>query len=191
MIKRILISLLLFLVLIFLIIGGINFLDYVGLISKEEQIYPYLSKLPFIGKFFLPKRIISVDLLKEEELRKLREEIESRWQALEEKEKILANKEEELKEKEAKLLALEDELRNKEKVLEERIAVYEDKERRWQRLAIYYQKMQPKRAAEILAGLDDQTIINILMRMREEVVAITLMEMDPKRAAELTRKMVR
>jgi flagellar motility protein MotE (MotC chaperone) len=170
------------------IVGAVYILDKMEIFDKEEVIYPKLAKIPGIGKMFTKKAIPYYEA-KEEELRNLKRSIDIRWKELEEKEARLIEKEKELKEREKNLLLREESLQRKKQALEERLAEYEQEERRWKKLAIYYSNMSPDQAAAILENLDDQTIIEIFSRMKDASVAVTLMKMDTKRAAELSRKM--
>ncbi|MEW6103170.1 MAG: hypothetical protein AB1630_05055 [bacterium] len=170
------------------IIGAIYVLDKVGVFNKEEVIYPKLATIPGIGKFFTPKKI-PFEVIKKEEIRNLKESVDKRFEEISEKEEKLKEKEERLEEKEKDVAFREDALLKKQSALEERIKVYEDEEKRWQKLALYYSSMSPDQAAKILQDLDDQTVISIFMRMKDSAVAVCLMKMDTKRAAELSRKM--
>lgn len=178
----------LLLLMVLSIIGSIYILDKVGVFNKEEVIYPKLSLIPGIGKFFTPKKI-PFEVMEKEELRNLKESIDKRFEEISEKEQRLNEKEENLEIKEKEIAAREEIVLKKEEALEERIKEYEDEEKRWQKLATYYSSMKPDQAASILQNLDDQTVIAIFMRMKDTAVAVCLMKMDPKRAAELSRKM--
>lgn len=172
------------------IIGAIYILDKVGVFNKEEVIYPKLAGIPGVGKFFAPKKIL-FEVAEKEEIRNLKESIDKRFEELSEKEERLKEKEENLDKKEKDIVAREEVILKKEEALEERIKEYENEEKRWQKLALYYSSMSPDQAASILQNLDDQTVIAIFMRMKDTAVAVCLMKMDPKRAAELSRKMTK
>jgi flagellar motility protein MotE (MotC chaperone) len=57
-------------------------------------------------------------------------------------------------------------------------------------LAGYYSNMKVKKAAAIMAELDDETIIGILANMGAETAAGIIGELDPVKAAVLTKKML-
>ena len=57
-------------------------------------------------------------------------------------------------------------------------------------LAGYYSNMKVKKAAAIMAELDDETIIGILSNMGSETAAGIIGELDPVQAAVLTKKML-
>jgi hypothetical protein len=180
----------LFLLFLALIIAGGFILDFLGLLNFRAMIYPYLGKVPLIGTYFVP-RIEPWEVIKEEELRRLRASIEERWRMLEEREEKLARDREELAKLEEELKLEREELQAQREALRERIVKYEEEEERLKRLASYYQRMRPAEAASILQELDDMTIINIFRHMPEGTVSIILMNMVPSRAAEITRKMSR
>jgi flagellar motility protein MotE (MotC chaperone) len=171
------------------VIGAIYTLDKMEVFDKEKVIYPKLAKIPGIGKAFSEKQV-PYEAAKEEDLRNLKEAIEAKWGELEKEEIKFKEKEEEFNKREKELLAKEDSLLKKKQALEERTAQYEQEERKWTKLAIYYSNMSPDQAASILENLDDQTIIGIFSRMKDSSVAVTMMKMDKKRAAELSRKLV-
>ncbi|HAW50341.1 TPA: hypothetical protein DCX16_05285 [bacterium] len=170
------------------IIGAIYVLDKVGVFNKEEVIYPRLSKIPHVGKFFAEKHVVFEEVEKEE-LRNLKESIDRKMAELKEKEERLLERERRLIEKEKEIAGLEKGLNVKKHAFEERLALYEDEERKWQKLALYYSNMSPDQAASILQNLDDSTVISIFRRMKDSAVSVCLMKMEPKRAAELSRKM--
>lgn len=165
-----------------LIIGGLFLLDYIGIIKGEE----ILSKIPGFGK--KPTKITWA-MLEEEELQKVRDSIEERLKVLKKEETELEVREKNINSREKELKLWEAKLTEEERLFEERIAQYKDEEAKLNKVAKYYQGMNPREAALILEKLDDLTVINILRRMKDETVAITLMKMSPERAADISRKM--
>jgi flagellar motility protein MotE (MotC chaperone) len=159
-----------------------------GVISKEEQIYPYLGKLPFIGKYFYPP-IITYEIKEKEELRELKAAIDARLEELKLKEADLKEKEEELKRREEELNAFEEDLYAREEAILQKIKAYEDEEKKWQKQVTYFSSMSPDAAAKILSAMKDEDVIEILRRMKEPIVAATFMKMAPERAAQIARKM--
>jgi len=177
-------------ILIGLLIGSVYLLDALGIYDKEKAIYPRLAKIPGIGSFFAPPKI-TYEEVKKEELRKLKEVIDSKLDELEHKKEKLAIKEQDLKKRDEELSLLEDELQRKKEALEKRETIFEDQEAKWQKLVLYYEGMKPDAAAAILSEMDDQIVIEIFRRMKKSQVAIVMMKMDPKRAGEISRKMSR
>jgi len=173
-------------ILIGLLIGSVYLLDVLGIYDKENV----LPKIPGIGKIFAPHKI-TYEEIKKEELRKLKEVIDSELAELEFKKEKLALKEKKLKKRDKELSLLEEEFQRKKQALEKRESIYEDREAKWQKLVDYYNDMKPDAAAAILSQMDDQIVIEIFQRMKKSQVAIIMMKMDPKRASEISRKMSR
>lgn len=177
-------------ILIGLLIGSVYLLDVLGIYDKEKAIYPKLAKIPGLGSLFAPPKI-TYEEVKKEELRKLKEVIDSKLDELEHKKKKLVGKEQNLKKRDKELSLLEDELQRKKEALEKRETIYNDQEAKWQKLVSYYEDMKPDVAAAILSEMDDQIVIEIFRRMKKSQVSIVMMKMDPKRAGEISRKMSR
>lgn len=183
MAKKSLISTILLIILnIGLIIGGLFLLDYMGIIESEKV----FSKVPGFGE---ESTKIAWTKLEEEELQKVRDSIEEELKALKKKETELEVREGDIIKREKELKLWEEKLAEEERLFEESTAQYKDEEAKLNKIAQYYQNMNPREAALILEKLDDLTVIDILKRMKDETVAITLMKMDPKRAGEISRKM--
>jgi flagellar motility protein MotE (MotC chaperone) len=163
------------------------FLDYVGILSLEELLYEKGAKIPFL-KRFVPKKVTYL-VLEEERLQHLAASLREKERTLRELEEKIKKKEEELSNKEKELSGYEAQLAREREALERKIGLYEDREKRFNDLATYFQGMSPDMAARILQGLDDPIVIEILRRMEDKTVAMTLMKMDPERAASLTRRM--
>lgn len=177
---------------LFLLIGvlifGVYFLDSIKVISKEEDIYPHLGKLPIVGKYFVTP-VITYEVAEMEELRELKRAIDIRLAELNSKIKEINKKEEELKQKEEELLAFEEELLEREEALLAKKRAYEEEEKKWQKQVLYFSSMSPDAAAKILSAMEDEDVIEILRRMDEPIVAATFMKMLPERAATIARKM--
>ncbi|MEW6096993.1 MAG: hypothetical protein AB1567_10815 [bacterium] len=173
-------------ILIGLLIGSVYLFDILGILDKERV----LVKIPGIGRLFAPPKI-TYEEVKKEELRKLKEVIDSNLAELEHKKQELIAKEKKLKERDIQLSLLEEEFQRKKQAFEKKEAIYEDEEAKWQKLVDYYEGMKPDAAASILSQMDDQIVIEIFQRMKKSQVAIIMMKMDPKRASEISRKMSR
>lgn len=63
------------------------------------------------------------------------------------------------------------------------------KDERIQRLARIFSSMRPEQAASIGQNLDDSTLIQILMTMREREAAKVLSSIEPDRAARISHKL--
>ncbi|MDI6703077.1 MAG: hypothetical protein QME40_00095 [bacterium] len=173
-----------------LLIGGAYLLDYLGIISLTETLIPHLVKVPYLGRFFIEKEI-PLEVLKEEELRKLEISLEEKGKELELKKARLKKVEEDLVKKRKELAVLEKGLYEQIKGLKKKEEAYQDREKNLRDLATYLQGMPPVASAKILEEMDDLLVIDILRRMEERNVAAVMMKMDPKKASEISRKMSR
>jgi len=144
----------------------------------------FIKNIPIIGKVLTEdqkdKKEQSVD--KAAELA----EIERLKLELEDAEAIIADLEEENSELKRQLSATENERDVLKAVNEENSARTEQ----LKQLAKYYSNMKTKKAAAIMAELNDDTIIGILSNMKDETAASIIGEFEPQRAASLTQKML-
>ena len=172
-----------------LVVSGLLWLDHMGVVNFKGNVYPKLATLPLVGRFFTPPAYVWEDFRKEE-LRKLNDSIVLKLEEFKVKEEELKEREENLVKREEGFVQREEDFMNKTWALEERMAQYEDEEKKLGKLVSYYENMNPDAAAKILAEMDDLDAIEILRRMRDETVAVIFMNMYPKRAGELSRKMM-
>ena len=105
---------------------------------------------------------------------------------LENAEAVIVNLEEENSELKQQLSVVEKE-RNELKAVNEENSTRTEQ---LQQLAEYYSNIRVKKAAAIMAELDDDTIIGILSNMGDETAAGIIGELEPQRAAVLTKKML-
>lgn len=96
----------------------------------------------------------------------------------------LAKKEKELKDWQTKLEKREADVNKKLLVIEQA------QSNRIVQLAKLYDNMDPSAAAQVIAGIDDETIIQVLPRMKTQNAASVLAQMQPQRAAMLSKKMI-
>lgn len=163
-------------------------LQHSGIYDVKGEAQPYLNKLPFVGYSVAEERLSPAELQKRE--------LERIQEAIAEKEQILANKELELSERE-KGIRQENELleqrrrqiREIETKLAEQARIEEDRGRRLTRLVEIYTVMPPDAAAKQLELQDEELAIDILQRMKSDVVAIILSQMGKDKASSITTKM--
>ena len=115
-----------------------------------------------------------------EDLRKRRSQIETREQALDQREATLAAAEKRLTERVAELAALQNRLQDLEKDLKERDAA------NWQGMVKTYEAMRPRAAAAIFNALEKSVLVELLDRMKPAKTALVLAAMDPEKARQLT-----
>ncbi len=71
--------------------------------------------------------------------------------------------------------------------LEESWEEIEDREERIRQIARIYSQMKPDEAATVLTELDDDLVIELVLRWEDRFAARVLAEMDSQRSARLTR----
>lgn len=181
---------------IFLVLSGLLWVDYLGLINIREDIYPQLAKIPGLNAL-VPKRVEDPYLLTREERRK--EEIAKRieWEKIKEYERKLKEKELQLKEKEQSLEEYEKRLKAKEKEIDKKYKEKESYKQKIQLQAKYFVSMPPEDAVKRLEKMEDLLVIDILKEIeaqaaaegKQSLVPYFLKLMNPDRATEIQRKM--
>jgi flagellar motility protein MotE (MotC chaperone) len=184
-------------VLLVVIVAGFWWFDRINLFDYRSFIYPFLSKVPWLGSFFAPA---PSELLTErgrvgEELDKQREAIELAERDLIKKEMELSQKEAELKKREEELEARLQEVALAQKALSEERAKHDNLEKNLQEIAELFASLPPENAVERLEKLDDLQLIDVLRKMEEigrsRNVVRMLSLMDAERASVIARKMLR
>lgn len=193
-------SLVLIVIILILIVGGLLWFDYLGIVhvkSVFSPVYKILGKSPQTTQTATQSKPL-ISNLDEDRLKKQRE----------------ANEifKEELDKREADILALENqnaqiaaELAEREKNQEERektfnltVKKYDDKNINVEQIAKNLNGMRPQAAVDILIAMDDQTVIDVLRKVEEiaagggtsSMVSYWLSLMPSDRAAEIQRKMI-
>ena len=149
---------------------------YFGLLNPPQVI----KDIPYLNKMLIANNNEKAPLPELSEVDKLRMELEDAKAAVERLEDENAELGQQLTEAEKErdsLKAHNEELNTKSAQL--------------QQLAEYYKEMKVKRAAAIMAELDDDTIVGILTNMGNETAAGIIAELDPQRAAVLTKKILK
>jgi len=181
-----------------LIIGGLIWLDYLGLIEVKEQMAPITSLFGIkprstVEEPFSPM-LLDADRLSKEHLAITveRRDLESQMEELRLREARLDQKESELKEKE---LSLEE----KQKSLIEALSQYDNKVANLEQSALYMMGMPPNEAVSIMNEYDVRDLVDLLRTSErlsqeageESLVAYWLSIMpDRVRAAEIQRLLV-
>ena len=172
---------------VFLLLWSVQ---YAGIYDVKGAVQPLLARLPFVGYTVAEERLTPAELQKRE--------LERIQEAIAEKEQVLANKELELSEREKSLMheseMLEQrrrQIREIENKLAEQARLEESRDRRLNRLVEIYTAMPPYAAAKQLEGQEDGLVVDLLQRMRADIVAIILAQMPRERATALTLKMGR
>lgn len=181
-----------------LIIGGLIWLDYLGLVEVKEQMAPITSLFGIeprstIEEPFSPM-LLDSDRLSKERLAMTveRRSLEAKIEELRLREASLDQKESELKEKE---LSLEE----RQKSLIEALSQYDNKVANLEQTALYMMGMPPNEAVSIMNEYDVRDLVDLLRTSErlsreageESLVAYWLSIMSDKvRAAEIQRLLV-
>ncbi len=168
------------LLVVLLLISGAFAAMYFDVVKPPQ----FIKNIPIIGKVLTEDQKDKKDkgVVEDPELA----EIERLKLELEDAEALIADLEEENSELKRQLNAVEKERDELKAVNEENSARTEQ----LKQLAHYYSNMKTKKAAAIMAELDDNTIIGILSNMKDETAAGIIGELEPQRAASLTQKML-
>ena len=187
---------LLTLLVIGLVVGGLLWFDYLGLIDVKDRFAPALGLVGVEERSEIgdPDDVMLMDKLR---LEKLREAIEMRESALENEREQLEEERLALEEEAQEIDQRISEVEEREVSLNERLNRYENRRAVLVQNSRDLTSMRPDDAVEILLGYDDQLLIDTL-RVTEELaqqagelslVSVWLSRFPAERAAEIQRKM--
>lgn len=179
-----------------LLVGGIFWFDYLGLMDMPGLVQ---SGMRLVGlqraePVETPEDTLLLDELR---LQKEREAVQLREAQLDQREQELSEQELELKEIRQNLETREAELEERENSLNQRLERYENRRAVLEQNVRDLTSMRPDDAVAILSQYDDQLLIDTL-RMTEEMaqqagevslVSVWLSRLGADRAAEIQRKM--
>lgn len=189
---------LLFLIII-LILGGLLWFDFLGVIRVKSLFNPLYGVLHLERQTSVTatqSKPLTADL-DQDRLDKQREALDIYRQELEKREAETTGSE-------GKNAQLAQELADREKNLEERektfnnmVKMYDDRNLNIEAIAANLEGMQPQRAVDILVAMDDQIVIDVLRKVTERaqnngtasMVPYWLSLMPSDRAAVIQRKM--
>lgn len=184
------------LLVLFLLAGGTIWFDYLGLIDATNLLSPVFRLVGIEAADDVPEPDDAA-LLDTARLEKREEALSERSAALETRGEELAQLEEELESRRQELDAREQELAERENSLNQRVQQFENRRAMLEQNVQTLTSMRPEDAVEILAGYDDQLLIDTL-RVTEELaqeagelslVSVWLAELPPERVATIQRKM--
>ena len=179
-----------------LVLGGLVWFDYLGIIDAQQMLSPIFTLIR--GE----KVVVDTEdplLLEKERLTKQLEALSIRSEELAAAEQELQADQAEINQMVEQLEEREQALEDREKVFNERVKAFENRRENLRQNAEYLVGMPPEKAVDILLEMEDQDVIDIF-RMTEEqaqatgeisLVAYWLSLMPPERAAVLQRKMSR
>ena len=192
-------SIVLFFLIIVLILGGLLWFDYLGIIKARSIFNP-------VYKLFGIQTQTSVSSTSSKPLRANLDDdrLAKRLEALDIRQQELDKRESDIERSENANEAIARELEDRQKSQEERektfnneVKKYDDRNTNIEQISTYLQSMPPKTAVEQLLGMDDQDIIDIFRKTDALAVAsnttsmtsVWLMYMPSGRAAVIQRKM--
>jgi len=188
----------LFLLVIVLVLGGLIWFDYLGIIDVKETLSPVFEAVG-LHKRTPVKAIDDPLLLERVRIKKKEEALIIKAEKLDKRAADLKKSEDELGQKMEKVAEEEKAVAEKEKSFNERVKAFENRRVNLVQNSKYLVGMPPEKAVAILLKMNDQDIIDTFRITEEEavkagqtsLVAYWLSLMPPERAAELERKMAR
>ncbi len=189
---------LLFLIFI-LVIGGLLWFDYLGVINAKKvfsPVYRLFGLAPQTSTTATTSKPLSADL-DDDRLAKRIEALEIRKQELDKREADVAKSE---SENEAIAKELEERKKSqdeREKTFNNQLKKYDDRNKNIETIVTYLNSMPPKTAVAELEAMDDQDVIDILRKAdtlasaakTASMSSVWLMNMNAERAATIQRKM--
>ena len=193
-------SIILILLIVILVLFGLLWFDYLGVIQAKSMFGPLYKAF---GK--TPQTTTSTKNAKDDSMADLdNDRFAKRLEALDAKSEVLDKRESEVKQKEDNNAQIAAELQDKEATLTEKentfnnyVKKYDDRNKNIQTIVANLNGMQPDKAVAILLEMDDQEVIDILREADSEAQAngtssmssYWLSLMPASRAAEIQRKM--
>ncbi len=180
-----------------LVVGGIVWFDFIGLIDAKSLLAPAYRLIGIRVRTESPVRADHPNLLDEERYAKRLESLKVRSEELDtrsaELEKLNSSLVQRGQELDDRSKAIED----KEKSFNERVKQYENRKANIDQNAEYLTSMDPNKAVGILAAMEDQIVIDIFRAVEEKaraegttsLVSVWLSRMPPERSAAIQRKM--
>lgn len=193
-------SILLILIIIILVLGGLLWFDYLGLIHAKNIFKPVYKMMGKQTQTTLTATQSNplVANLDEDRINKQKEAIDIRMEELDKRESDIQALEKQNAQIASELEQREKEQEEREKTFKLTLEKYDDKEKNIEQIANYLNGMEPNAAKDILQSYDDQLAIDVLRKVEElsakngtnSMGSYWLSLMPPERAAEIQRKMV-
>lgn len=193
-------SFLLLIVILILIVGGLLWFDYLGVIhvkSVFSPVYKLLKKTPQTSQTITQSDLLTSNL-DEDRLLKQREALLLLQEELDKREADIVVMEQQNQQVSAELAEREKNQEEREKTFNQTVKKYDDKNINVEQIANNLNGMRPEAAVAILEAMDDQTVIDVLRKV-EEIAAANgsssmgsywLSLMKSERAALIQRKMI-
>lgn len=179
-----------------LVLGGLVWFDYLGIIDARRTLSPVFA---LVGRGRAEVDAEDPLLLDKERLAKQLEALAVRSEELDQWQRQLAAKQLEVDQMAETLAERETAVQDREKVLNDRLRAYDNRVENLRQNSAYLVGMPPENAVKILLAMDDQDVIDVLRVTEEQaaeagevsLVAYWLSLMPADRAAVLQRKMSR
>ena len=192
-------SIVLLLLIAIIILGGLLWFDYLGIIQAKSvfaPVYKLLGKQTQTSVTATSTKPLEADL-DSDRLAKRLEALEIRKQELDKREQDISRTE---SANEAVAKELEDRQKSqeeREKTFNNEVKKYDDRNVNIEQISTYLTRMPPKTAVEQLMGMDDQDVIDIFRKTdalaaaarTASMTSVWLMNMPAERAAVIQRKM--
>ncbi len=186
------------LLLILLVLGGIVWFDYLGIVNAKSVLAPVYGLLG-VQRVSGPVAAEDPNLLTRERLAKQADAVALRQDEQDRREADLSRRDRELTQRSEDLKDREQAVEAREKAFNEQVKAFENRRVNLVQNSRYLTSMLPKNAVDILTKMDDQDVIDIFRITEQEAarsgedspVAFWLSQMPADRAAALQRKMAR
>lgn len=193
-------SIVLIMLIIIMVLGGLLWFDFLGVVHMKSvfsPLYKILGKEPQTSVTATSTNPVVADL-DQDRINKQREAIALRVEELDKRESEIAQKEKLNEQIASELSNREKSQEEREKTFNQTLKQYDDKNVNIEQIAANLNGMRPEAAVNILVAMDDQTVIDVLRKV-EEIAARNgtssmgsywLSLMPAERAAEIQRKML-
>ena len=193
-------SFVLILIILILLVGGLLWFDYLGVVHVKSvfaPLYKVMNKTPQTSQTASKSKPLTANL-DEDRLKKQREANDIFKEELDKREADILIIEKQNQQIAAELEEREKNQEEREKTFNLTVKKYEDKNINVEQIANNLNGMTPRAAVAILIEMDDQTVIDVLRKCEEIAAAsgsasqgsywLSLMPSD--RAAQIQRKMI-
>ncbi|MFA6936965.1 MAG: flagellar protein FlbB [Treponema sp.] len=193
-------SILLIILLIIVVLAGLLWFDYLGVIQAKKLFSPVYKLFGMEPQTTTsassPDKLVEADLDNDRFAKRL-EALDIRTEELDKREVDIKKAEEANTQTAQELSDKQASQEEKEKTFNNEVKKYDDRRVNIEQIVQNLEGMQPKNAVDILVKMDDQDVIDVLRRSDEDaaaagtssMVAYWLSLMPPERAAEIQRKM--
>ena len=193
-------SFVLLIIILILIVGGLLWFDYLGVVHVKNifaPLYTLMHKAPPTSTPATQSKPLTANL-DEDRLLKQREALNLFKEELDKREADIAAVEKQNQEVSAELAEREKNQEERENTFSSTVKKYDDKNINVEQIANNLNGMRPQAAVDILIAMDDQTVIDVLRKVEELAAAngtssmgsYWLSLMPSERAAEIQRKMI-